>query len=274
MTSPASAQAPAKQTVCGVEISKTNYDEVVRLCESWIRERRTPDAQAWQPRRARYICVTSVHGVISAQEDREFMGILNDATIATPDGMPLVWAIRSFGEKRQDRVYGPTLMLRLCEQAAAKGHRVFLYGGRTETLPVLEKRLLEKFPTLKLAGSYSPPFRPLTPEEDRDVQQKIRAADPDLIFVGISTPKQERWMYDHRDSFPGVIMAGVGAAFDFHAGRVKQAPSWMQRNGLEWLFRLVAEPRRLWKRYLLVTPKFLPLWALQKLGWRRYPVFS
>jgi len=206
-----------------------------------------------------------VHGVILAQDDPRIASILNEADIATPDGMPLVWALRSFGAKNQQRVYGPTLMLEICRDAAAAGHRIFLYGGRVETLPILVARLREQFPGLSIIGTYSPPFRPLTPEEDADVIGRIRAADPDILFVGISTPKQEEWMSAHRDQFPGLTMVGVGAAFDFHAGRTRQAPGWMQRNGLEWLFRLAVEPARLWKRYLLVTPRFLPLWAMQKL---------
>lgn len=132
----------------------------------------------------------------------------------------------------------------------------------------LQARLRVRFPDIRIVGSYSPPFRPLTENEDRFVEQQIVASGAEIIFVGISTPKQECWMYGHREKFPGLVMIGVGAAFDFHAGRVRQAPGWMQRNGLEWLFRLTVEPKRLWQRYLLVTPRFLPLWAMQLLrGW-------
>ncbi|HLH02109.1 MAG TPA: WecB/TagA/CpsF family glycosyltransferase [Bryobacteraceae bacterium] len=253
-------RVPEKQRVVQVGISMTSYAQVVALCRSWAAERRSHAEAA-----AHYICVTSVHGVIMAQDDPEIARILNDADIATPDGMPLVWALRSFGARQQQRVYGPTLMLELCRDAVAHRHRIFLYGGREDTLPLLRSRLEERFPGLEIAGSYSPPFRALTAEEDAMVQQLIRAADPDIVFVGISTPKQEKWMYDHRHAFPGVTMIGVGAAFDFHAGRTRQAPAWIQRNGLEWLFRLLVEPARLWRRYLLITPRFLPLWAWQKL---------
>ena len=263
-------ETPRKKSVLGVGISATSYEGVTGLCGRWIRQRRTGAADC----PARYICVTSVHGVVTAQEDEQFRQVLNRADVATPDGMPLVWALRSFGAERQQRVYGPTLMLQLCEQAAKDGHRVFLYGGRPETLPLLRARLTERFPALIIAGEYSPPFRPLTLDEERLLRERIHNADPDLIFVGISTPKQEMWMADHRECFPGVVMIGVGAAFDFHAGRVKQAPPWMQKIGLEWLFRLLSEPRRLWKRYLLVTPRFLPGWALQKAGLRKYPAFA
>lgn len=253
---------PEKQIVGGVGISQTSYDEVLELCRQWSGERRSGRAQ-----RARYICVASVHGVILAQDDPGFQKILNQADVTTPDGMPLVWALRSFGTRNQQRVYGPTLMLEICRQAARDGHRIFLYGGREETLRALASKLCEQFPGLMIAGAFAPPFRPVTPEEDRQIQELIRKSDADLVFVGISTPKQEKWMYEHQDCFPGVTMIGVGAAFDFHAGRTKQAPAWMQRSGLEWLFRLITEPKRLWKRYLLVTPRFLPLWAKQR--WRQ-----
>jgi len=208
---------------------------------------------------------------MTAQEEPAFRRILNEADVATPDGMPLVWALRSFGERNQQRVYGPTLMLHLCRQAAREGHRIFLYGGRPETLPMLSERLSQACPGLPIAGMYSPPFRVLTEQEEHSVRKTITQADPDLIFVGISTPKQETWMSAHRDCFRGAVMIGVGAAFDFHAGRVKQAPQWMQKSGVEWLFRLLSEPRRLWRRYLLVTPRFLPGWVMQRAGLRKYP---
>jgi N-acetylglucosaminyldiphosphoundecaprenol N-acetyl-beta-D-mannosaminyltransferase len=251
---------PEKQLIVSVGISKTSYAEVVALCKQWAAERPHAGRNS-----ARCICVTSVHGVMMAKDDPRIANILNAADIATPDGMPLVWALRSFGSRQQQRVYGPTLMLELCRSAAGNGHRLFLYGGREETLPLLESRLTARFPGLIVAGRYSPPFRPLTESEDQQVREMIRACDADIVFVGISTPKQELWMHEHRDCFPGVTLVGVGAAFDFHAGRTRQAPAWIQRNGLEWLFRLSVEPARLWKRYILITPRFLPLWAIQKL---------
>jgi len=199
-----------------------------------------------------------------ARKDPQIARYLNAADIATPDGMPVVWALRSFGYPNQQRVYGPSLMLEICRRAAALGHRVFFYGAREETLAALKQRLKQRFPDLSIAGSYAPPFRALTSQEEEDVQRRIRESNADIVFVGISTPKQERWMYEHRHSFPGVTLIGVGAAFDIHAGHLRQAPAWMQRRGLEWLFRLSVEPRRLWRRYLLTTPLFLPLWAKQR----------
>ncbi len=251
---------PPKQLIVNVGISKTSYAEVVDICRNWVLERRTSGAPA-----GHFICVTSVHGIITAHDDPEFAEILNAADIATPDGMPVVWALRSFGSPHQQRVYGPTLMLEICRSAASNGHRIFLYGGRDETLAMLSSRLQGQFPTLVIADAYAPPFRPLTEDEKRDVRERILRSDADVVFVGISTPKQEQWMFENRDFLPGVTLLGVGAAFDFHAGRTRQAPRWMQRNGLEWLFRLLMEPVRLWRRYLLTTPRFLPLWAKQKI---------
>ena len=251
-----------KQNVLGVGISATSYGEVVAACAAWIAQRRL--GSSIMP--ARYVCVTSVHGVMEARKDNLIREILNAADIATPDGMPLVWALRSFGETHQERVYGPHLMLMLCAQAEQMGHRIFLYGGRAETLEALCSNLLKLFPDLNIAGKYSPPFRPLTDSEEQNVCGMIADSNADLLFVGISTPKQERWMADHKPRFPGLVMVGVGAAFDFHAGRVSQAPVWMQTRGLEWLYRLGKEPARLWKRYILVTPWFIPFWGMQKLS--------
>jgi N-acetylglucosaminyldiphosphoundecaprenol N-acetyl-beta-D-mannosaminyltransferase len=261
---------PNRLDVLGVGISTTSYDEVSKLCSQWIANKRGG--------RGRYICVSSVHGVMEARRDRRIRSILNNADIVTPDGMPLVWALRSFGAVSQGRVYGPNLMLTLCEGAERLAHRIFLYGGKAETVDALERSLRTRYPDLVIAGKYSPPFRPLTEEEDEEVCGLIHHAQPDLIFVGLSTPKQELWMADHVARFPGGIMIGVGAAFDFHAGRVRQAPVWMQDRGLEWLFRLTQEPMRLWRRYILITPWFLPCWGIQKLSLmmrnstgRRYP---
>ena len=271
----ASTQPPPKLPVLGTGISVTSYEEVVDLCRRWAEQRRGQRASAGSGANGavpgRYICVTSVHGVITAFRRPAVRMSLNGAAIATPDGMPIVWALRSIGAKKQKRVYGPTLMLKLCEQAERVGHRVFFYGGREETLDALCENLKDRFLDLMIAGAYSPPFRPLTPAEDARCTQMIVDSDADLVFVGMSTPKQDHWMAEHRDRLGGAIMIGVGAAFDFHAGRVKQAPAWMQRAGFEWFFRLLMEPRRLWRRYILETPLFLPLWAFQKVGLLKYP---
>jgi N-acetylglucosaminyldiphosphoundecaprenol N-acetyl-beta-D-mannosaminyltransferase len=250
---------PEKQLVVSSGISKTSYEEVVYLVSRWARERKSSGHPV-----ARYICLASAHPVITASQDPLVGQILNDADIAAPDGMPVVWAMRSFGVCGQQRVYGPTLMLEICLRAAMEGLRIFLYGTREETLAALSANLRKRFPGLLIAGTYAPPFRELTEAEKQDVERQIRDSDADIVFVGISTPKQERWMYEFRSRLPGLTLIGVGAAFDFHSGRIHQAPSWIQRSGLEWLFRLCVEPTRLWRRYLLVTPRFLPLWAKQK----------
>ena len=273
MTMPAAAQLlPPKYSVLGVGISATTYEGVTGACRRWVEQRRASGfrsgSRASPP--GRYVTVTSVHGIVTAVRNARFRAVLNGADIATPDGMPVVWALRSFGAAGQSRVYGPSAMLKICEQAARLGHRVFLYGGRPETLPVLRRRLKKRFRGLMLAGSYSPPFRALTAAEDAKCTRMILDSGADIVFVGISTPKQEIWMAEHRHKLPGIVMLGVGAAFDFHAGRVRQAPGWMQRAGLEWLFRLAMEPGRLWRRYILETPLFLPLWALQKAGILKY----
>jgi N-acetylglucosaminyldiphosphoundecaprenol N-acetyl-beta-D-mannosaminyltransferase len=256
---------PRKTAVIGVGISTTSYSEVTEVCDAWLDAARASEREHREVP-GRYVCVTSVHGIISAYRDRSLQRILNNADIATPDGVPVVWALRSLGHRKQQRVYGPELTLALCERAQSCGYRVFLYGGSDNALRRVRERLSEKYPNLNLVGSYSPPFRPLTPEEDEAIVAMIRQSEAELVFIGLSTPKQEYWMADHQTRLPNTVMIGVGAAFDFHAGTLKQASRWMQRMGLEWLFRLLVEPRRLWRRYLLVTPLFLPLWALQRAG--------
>jgi len=250
---------PPKRRVLDVDVSTTSYAEVVLRCGAWIADCRSRLSGP----SARYICFLSVHGLVTARDDRDVRLMLNAADIVAPDGMPVVWALRSFGFKHQNRVYGPTAMGHLCQDAAERGHRIFLYGGTPQSLRELIARLEIRYPGIQIVDSYAPPFRPLTEREDREVVGRILDSRADIVFVGISTPKQERWMFEHRDRLPGLVLAGVGAAFDFHAGKVRQAPPWMQRHGLEWLFRLLMEPVRLWRRYLLCTPRFLPLWAAQ-----------
>lgn len=259
---------PRKQSVVGIRISTTSYGEVVAVCREWIRQHREQLPE--QKSAARYICVTSVHGIVTAVKKPQFRAVLNGADIATPDGMPVVWALRSFGVANQPRVYGPDLMLALCRDAAACGHRIFLYGATEETLVKLSSRLRRLFPELSIVGTFSPPFRALTEAEELETMRMLQDSKADIVFIGLSTPKQDFWMARYAPRLPGMILAGVGAAFDFHAGVLRQAPGWMQKRGLEWLFRLVMEPARLWRRYLLETPVFLPLWAMQKLGILKY----
>ena len=228
--------------------------------------------QAVQTRKKGYICVTGVHGVSEAQSDPEFRQILNHAFLCTPDGMPLVWVGRWLGQKQMDRVYGPDLMLAVMELSEQTGWRHFFYGGANGTAQALKVKLLERFPKLQIVGTYEPPFRPLQPNELQELQEDLRRSSPDFMWVGLSTPKQERFMAQHLDKLEVTLMCGVGAAFDFHAGKVRQAPRWMQRSGLEWLFRLGCEPRRLWKRYFKNNPLFVLRIFCQFTGLRKFPL--
>jgi N-acetylglucosaminyldiphosphoundecaprenol N-acetyl-beta-D-mannosaminyltransferase len=202
---------------------------------------------------------------MEAFDSSEFAAQVNAADLVVPDGMPVVWAMRRAGVRDQTRVYGPELMLRLCAAAAREGVPIGLYGAREQTLSALASRLSARFPGLRIAYSIAPPFRELTEDEDRAVTDEINSSGARILFVGLGCPKQERWMAAHKGRVQAV-MIGVGAAFDIHAGRVPQAPPWMQRAGLEWFFRLVNEPRRLWRRYLWHNPRFVALIALQLLG--------
>ena len=272
------APLPAKHSVLGVGISSTSYKEVMSLCRHWIglrpqASRSTGAADGPGAERGHCIFICTVNAVMTAVFQPAFRRLLNAGDLATTDGMPLAWALRSFGVKGQPRVYGPSLMLALCGQACRLGHRVFLFGGREEVLPRLQLRLERGFPGLKIAGTFARRDPPHGAEDDAWVAA-IQDSQADLVFVGFGQPRQEQWILDHRDRLPGVVMIGVGAAFDFHAGRVRQAPGWMQRAGLEWLFRLRMEPRRLWRRYVLLNPLFLAMWGMQLLGILRYPKAS
>src|SRR5437870_5836009 len=204
-----------------------------------------------------YVTVTGVHGVMEAQDDPDFRAILNNALLTTPDGMPMVWMGRLQGQANIARVYGPDLVLNLCQHSRTENFSHFFYGGTAGVADELARQLQQRFPGLTIAGTYSPPFRPLYRDELSDLQHRVEQTRPDFFWVGLSTPKQERFMAEHLDLLPQTkIMIGVGAAFDLLTGRVKQAPRWMQQSGLEWLFRLSQEPPRLSKRYLINNPCF------------------
>lgn len=204
-----------------------------------------------------YVCVTGVHGVMESQSDESLRAIHNQAGLVTPDGMPLVWLSRLRGANHVDRVYGPDLMLACCQRSVQHGWRHFLFGGAPGVPDLLSDRLQRRFPGIKIVGTLSPPFRPLSDREDEDIVRVINEARPDIVWVGLSTPKQERWMAAHLNRLQARVLLGVGAAFDFHAGLKRQAPRWMQQVGMEWLFRLATEPRRLWRRYLTNNPRFI-----------------
>jgi N-acetylglucosaminyldiphosphoundecaprenol N-acetyl-beta-D-mannosaminyltransferase len=243
--------------VLGVQVSAVNMDQALDVLDHWI----TSGSQ-------QYVCVTGVHGVMESRREEQLQRIHNSAGLVTPDGMPLVWWSRAAGHGQAGRVYGPDLMLACCERSLTTGYRHFFYGGNDGVADLLARRLAKRLPGLAVAGTYTPPFRKLTAEEDADVITRINESGADIVWVGLSTPKQEYWMAEHVGRIEAPVMIGVGAAFDFHAGLKKQAPQWIQQSGFEWLFRLGTEPRRLWKRYLRNNPEFVYL-AMQD-AWRAY----
>ncbi len=232
--------------VLGVGVDAVDPAATVAAAEAWI-----------AAREPRYICFTNVHGIMEARQDEALRRAFNEAGLAVPDGMPLVWLGRLRGHSGVRRVYGPDLTLALCEAASRRGHGCYFYGGAPGVPERLAEALGRRFPGLRTVGTCSPPFRPLSPAEDEQIVRDINAARPDLVFVGLGCPKQERWMADHRRRLEAPLLLGVGAAFDFHAGDLRQAPRWMRSAGLEWLFRLCVEPRRLWRRYLIYNPLFV-----------------
>ena len=238
--------------ILGVQVSAIDIPRAVGTIERWI-----------NTNQREYVCVTGVHGVMESQKDKELREIHNRAGMVTPDGMPLVFLSRWYGHRDVQRVYGPDLMIELCRRSLETGWRHFFYGGAAGVADILVERLSERFEGLSVAGTYCPPFRPLSEEEEGDVKRIIDESRADIVWVGLSTPKQEQWMSAHVGRLEASVLIGVGAAFDFHAGLKPQAPLWMQRSALEWLFRLLTEPRRLWRRYLYNNPRFLYLMIRQ-----------
>jgi N-acetylglucosaminyldiphosphoundecaprenol N-acetyl-beta-D-mannosaminyltransferase len=245
--------------VLGVGVSSINMDAALQVIDGWIARRES-----------KYVTITGVHGVMESQGDEDIRKIHNQAGMVTPDGMPLVWLGRFNKHKNVNRVYGPDLMLEIFAKSSAKGYRHYLYGGNEGVPELLKSKLEARFPGVNIVGTYSPPFRALSKEEDEKIVSMLSVAKPDIIWVGLSTPKQERWMAGHVDRLNVPALIGVGAAFDFHSGLIKQAPSWMQKSGLEWLFRLLTEPKRLWRRYFRNNPRFIFLIVRQMLGLKRY----
>ncbi len=249
--------------VLGVGISPINMPAVLSAIENWI-------ATGEQ----HYVCVSGVHGVIESQRDEQLRRIHNASGLTTPDGMPLVWLGRLTGHNSMERVYGPDLMLAMSELSARKGYRNYYYGGAEGVPEQLAHNLQNRFPGLQVAGTFSPPFRPLTADEDTQVVEMINKSQADIVWIGLSTPKQERWAAAHVGRLDGSALIGVGAAFDFHSGRVKQAPRWIQRSGFEWFYRMLQDPKRLTKRYLINNPLFLGLILAQLLGIKKFTINS
>ena len=235
---------PVKSPVIGTPISLTSYEEMLDMLDQ-----RSDD-------RAIVVVVCNVHSVMSARNNPELLQALSAAHIATPDGVPIVWTLRRTANPNQERVYGPDLMHLALSESRDRGWKLYLYGSTPETLATLEARIAEFAPDAEIVGSYSPPFRPSTPDEDTADAARILATGANITWVGLGMPKQELWIHRVAGQLPGTVVIGVGAAFEFLAGITKQAPAWMQSAGLEWLFRLSQEPRRLWRRYIWNNPAF------------------
>lgn len=246
--------------ILGVGVSAVNMEQALDQIDAWVEAR---DRQ--------YVCLGTVHGIMTCHRSEEHRRIFNAAGMVTPDGMPLVWLSRA-RHPHVSRVYGPDLMLASLARSAASGQRHYLYGGGPGVGERLAAQLRERFPGAHLVGSREPPFAPIDQLTTAAEAERINAARPDIVWVGIGSPKQEQWMTRMRSRLQAPVLLGVGAAFDFHSGTVAQAPAWMQRSGLEWLFRLGSDPSRLWRRYLIDNPWFLWSIALQRLGVRRYEV--
>jgi N-acetylglucosaminyldiphosphoundecaprenol N-acetyl-beta-D-mannosaminyltransferase len=245
--------------VLGVGISAIDPPAALDLMSKWMRDRER-----------HYVCVCAVHIVMECQHDAALRSIVNHASLAVPDGMPLVWVSRLSGQRQVQRVYGPDLMLSLCELSAQRGYKSYLLGGAPGQPETVAGQLTARFPGLTVVGTHATPIRPLPSTENEAVIEEIGRLKPDVVWVGTGTPNQERWMAHNRARIDAPLLIGVGAAFDFHSGAVRQAPDWMQRLGLEWAFRLTQEPKRLWRRYLLGNPAFVGRLLIQRLGLRRY----
>jgi len=255
------APTSKRANLLGVGVHATDLPGAVCAIEKAVREGTTG-----------YVCVTGVHGIMEAQRDPAFHRVLNRAFLVVPDGMPTVWVGRWQGNSAMRRVYGPDLMLEICRRSLGTGISHFLYGGKPGVADELAERFRQQFPGIQIVGTFTPPFRPLIPSEQSALESRLATALPDIIWVGLSTPKQEKFMAEAVERLPCRIMVGVGAAFDMHTGHVKDAPTWIKNAGLQWMHRLCQEPRRLWKRYLINNSTFVLAIALQLAGLRRRPL--
>jgi N-acetylglucosaminyldiphosphoundecaprenol N-acetyl-beta-D-mannosaminyltransferase len=250
-------QTLQSRRIVDMRVDATSYGDATDRIVRWA-----------EARESRSVFIATVNNVMEAHEDRSFLDVMNGSDLTTPDGMPLVWGLKILGVKEATRVYGPELTPNVMRAAADRGIPVGFYGGSPETLEILLERARGEYPGLEVAFHESPPFRELTATEDAATVERVTASGARVLFIGLGCPKQERWIAEHRGRIPAV-MVGVGAAFDFLAGTKRQAPRLLQRLGLEWLFRLASEPRRLWRRYLRHNPRFVALFARQVLLGRR-----
>ena len=246
------AYLPQRVNVLGVDINSIDMMEAVKRIADFVDNRHKA-----------YICVTGVHGIMECQHDRSLGAIHNRSGLTVPDGMPVVWAAKLLGFKQISRVYGPDLMLEVCKVSIDKGYTHFLYGGGYGTVEVLRDNLEMRFPGLNIVGTMTPPFRPLHPEEESQLIERVAILKPDFFWVGLSTPKQERFIAEYITKLDTTVMLGVGAAFDIHSGKTNDAPGWMKHIGMQWFHRLCQEPKRLWRRYLYNNPAFLYRFAKQ-----------
>lgn len=257
------ADQTVRANVLGVGVSAIDMDDAIHRSDWLIRNQKRG-----------YVCVTGVHGVMEAQSDPSLKRILNRSFMTTPDGMPMVWVGKLQGHREMRRVYGPDFMIDFCRFSVARGYRHFLYGGNDGVADRLALELTRRIPGLQIAGTYTPPFRPLNADEERGLIDLVARTKPDVFWVGLSTPKQERFMAQYLDKLDVKLMVGVGAAFDIHTGGIKDAPDWVKQTGLQWLHRLGQEPRRLWRRYLVNNPKFVLKFGSQYLGLRKFEIDS
>lgn len=237
--------------ILGTRVEALSYSKAVNLIIDWAKRKQS-----------RYVCVSTVHMVMEGYDSKTFQDIVNSADLVTPDGVPLVFALKMMGVSSASRVYGPMLTLKVCESAAKEGVKIGLYGGTPESLNDFKQFLGKKFPDINIVCAISPPFRELTAEENAQYVNEVSSSGVQILFVGIGCPKQERWMSKYKGRL-SAVMVGVGATFDFYSGRVKQAPTWVQNIGMEWFFRLMMEPRRLFMRYAKHNPRYLILLAVQ-----------
>lgn len=242
--------------VLGAKIDALSWSQALERIGGWA-----------AARESRYVCICNVHSVVSASQNTDFAKAIEECDLVTPDGAPVAWMLRHLGYPTQQRINGPDLMWKYLDHISGSQESIYLYGGSESTIEALRRRIAAVFPNTRIAGSCSPPFRPLTVEEDAEVVDRINASGAGTVWASLGCPKQELWMAAHRGRV-NAVMIGVGAAFDFHAGTVRRAPEWMRNNGLEWLHRLATEPGRLWKRYLVTNSVFLVRAAAQLLGRR------
>jgi N-acetylglucosaminyldiphosphoundecaprenol N-acetyl-beta-D-mannosaminyltransferase len=251
--------ASQRVNVLGVGVTPLDARQTIDVIDAVIRESSKC-----------YICVTGVHGIMEAQQDPALRTIINQSLITTADGRPTVWVGRLQGFRKMKQLTGPNLMLQLCEESVAKGQTHFFYGGDTGVAQNLKDQLESRYPGLRVVGTYTPPFRPLNEEEERQLQETVGRLKPDVFWIGLSTPKQERFMAQYLTKLDTKVMIGVGAAFDIHTGRIKESPEWLKATGFQWFHRMCQEPRRLWKRYLYNNPRFIVRITAQLLGFRKY----